>query len=91
MKVIVVCVAGLLVIVTLHRHMKTPPATDGKVEHDQKIHGRNSDHLGLLIWQDEFDFLDYNKWQHMITGWRGSQSFQVLTQFYLHIFKKYTK
>lgn len=25
----------------------------------------------MLVWQDEFDFLDESKWQHFVTGWRG--------------------
>ena len=25
----------------------------------------------LLTWSDEFDSLDYNKWQHEITAWGG--------------------
>jgi beta-glucanase (GH16 family) len=34
-----------------------------------------------LVWQDEFDFLDLNKWQHEITAWGGGNSeFQVYTQ-----------
>jgi len=27
--------------------------------------------IGPLIWQEEFDFLDYSRWKHLITGWRG--------------------
>ena len=26
---------------------------------------------GPLIWQEEFDFLDYSRWKHLITAWRG--------------------
>jgi len=33
-----------------------------------------------LIWQDEFDFFDGNKWDHEITAWGGgNQEFQVYT------------
>jgi len=80
MKVIVVCVAGLFVIgITLHRQMKPAASATDTVERNKSHHHhkRNSSHQfhrGPLIWQDEFDFLDYSKWQHMITGWRGSQS-----------------
>ncbi|XP_046456406.1 beta-1,3-glucan-binding protein-like [Daphnia pulex] len=32
---------------------------------------------GPIIWQDEFEFLDYSKWMHLITAWRGgNQEFQ---------------
>ena len=32
---------------------------------------------GSIIWQDEFEFLDYGKWMHLITAWRGgNQEFQ---------------
>ena len=92
MKVIVVCVAGIFVIgITLHRHMK-PATTDGNnQQHVQKVQRRDSSNSsvgrGPLLWQDEFDFLDYSKWQHMITGWRGSQSFQVLTHIFYFVFK----
>ena len=24
-----------------------------------------------LVWQDEFDTLDENKWRHLVTAWRG--------------------
>lgn len=26
---------------------------------------------GPIVWQDEFEFLDYSKWMHLITAWRG--------------------
>jgi|ERR1711946_11396 len=26
---------------------------------------------GRIIFQDEFDFFDPNKWQHLVTAWRG--------------------
>jgi len=29
---------------------------------------------GPLIWQEEFDFLDYSRWKHLITGWRGGNN-----------------
>lgn len=29
---------------------------------------------GPLIWQEEFDALDYSKWMHLITGWRGGNN-----------------
>jgi hypothetical protein len=80
MKVIVVCVAGLFVIgITLHRQMKPEAASTNAHSNKNDHHKRNEKnssqtHRGPLIWQDEFDFLDYSKWQHMITGWRGSQS-----------------
>lgn len=90
MKIIVVCVAGLFVIgVTSHRQMKVPSAaTDtghnnqSKSHHHKRSNEKNSSqiHRGPLIWQDEFDFLDYSKWQHMITGWRGSQSLYKLVK-----------
>jgi hypothetical protein len=27
-----------------------------------------------IVWQDEFEFLDINKWKHLITAWRGGNS-----------------
>nr|CAH0106512.1 unnamed protein product [Daphnia galeata] len=29
---------------------------------------------GPIVWQDEFEFLDTNKWKHLITAWRGGNS-----------------
>ena len=29
-----------------------------------------------IIWQDEFDFFDMNKWDHEITAWGGGVSYQ---------------
>jgi hypothetical protein len=29
---------------------------------------------GPIIWQDEFEFLDYSKWMHLITAWRGGNN-----------------
>lgn len=29
---------------------------------------------GPIIWQDEFEFLDYTKWMHLITAWRGGNN-----------------
>jgi hypothetical protein len=37
----------------------------------------DSQERGPIIWQDEFEFLDYSKWMHLITAWRGgNQEFQ---------------
>ncbi|KAK4010861.1 hypothetical protein OUZ56_019989 [Daphnia magna] len=32
---------------------------------------------GPPIWRDEFDHLDHSKWTPMISGWRGSNAFQI--------------
>ena len=29
---------------------------------------------GPIIWQEEFDYLDYSKWMHLITAWRGGNN-----------------
>ena len=29
---------------------------------------------GPLIWQEEFDALDYSRWKHLITAWRGGNN-----------------
>lgn len=29
---------------------------------------------GPIIWQDEFEYLDYTKWMHLITAWRGGNN-----------------
>lgn len=26
---------------------------------------------GPLMWSDDFDYFDTNRWKHLITGWRG--------------------
>jgi hypothetical protein len=34
----------------------------------------NSPARGPLIWQEEFDSLDYSRWKHLITAWRGGNN-----------------
>jgi len=35
---------------------------------------------GTLIWSEEFNSLNYSRWQHLITSWRGGASqFQYYT------------
>ena len=29
---------------------------------------------GPIIWQEEFDYLDYGRWKHLITAWRGGNN-----------------
>lgn len=51
---------------------------------------------GQLIFQEEFDTLDRNRWQHLITAWRGGNAeFQYYTNRtenrYRNVLKYFTK